>query len=64
VTAPDGGAKRPSGIHSEPGASEDNPSANLKCKHRQNCYNVEKPEQVVRVYQDIAQNFYTATLKK
>lgn len=57
-------ARCASGIYSEPGASEDNPSSSLKCKHRQNCYNVETPEEVVRVYQDIAQNFYTATLKQ
>lgn len=57
-------ARCASGTYSDPGANEDNPSANLRCKNRQNCYNVTTADQVVRVYRDIAQNFYAPKLTK
>jgi len=57
-------ARCASGAYSDATAREDNPSAMLRCKHRQNCYNVATDEQLVAAYKDIAQNFYAPVLRK
>lgn len=53
-------ARCASGAYSEKGVREDDDRAELLCKNKQNCYNVGSAKQLIKAYEDIAQNYFIA----
>ena len=54
-------ARCASGAYEDPEEEED-PNAQLLCSKKQNCYSIADADDLVRVYRDIAQNFYMPRL--
>jgi type II secretory pathway pseudopilin PulG len=57
-------ARCASGSYSEPSVNPDDDRAELKCRMKQNCYNVSDDKQLVKVFKDIAQNFFISRTSK
>jgi Flp pilus assembly protein TadG len=55
-------ARCASGLYTDPKINENTAGATLKCKDKQNCYNVSTGDELIAAYRDIAQNFYAPRL--